>query len=262
MTGFLANASEAPPDTSANTDLEACIVESAAQIQADLNARERLTGQILAAQDDERRRLGRELHDSTGQLLAGLSMNIAQLERRLGASSAEYADLLTDSRDLIDRAQRELRTCAYLLHPPMLDETGLASAVRWCVAGFAARSGIAATLRIPSRFPRLPRDAELALFRVLQEAVTNVHRHSRSPSVEVRLRYLAGVATLEVVDRGHGYDSTAERARGGVGIAGMRERLQRLGGSLAITSGERGTRLVATLTCVATDRAPARRGGG
>ena len=253
---YLANASAVPagapaPADSERQDLEGCIVASAAELRADLADRERLARQLLAAQDDERRRLGRELHDSTGQLLVALSMNLARLERRFSDGTPEHAALLGDSRDLLERALREVRTVSYLLHPPMLDEAGLASAMRWYIAGFAQRSGISAALDIADGFPRLAREAETTLFRVLQESVTNVHRHARSDSLAVHLRYARGVATLEVRDRGRGFPVPGASSVHGVGIPGMRERLHRLGGSLAIASGPHGTRVRATVPCAA-----------
>jgi PAS domain S-box-containing protein len=242
-------APEASAADVAREDLEACIVESAAEIRANLSDRERFARQLLMAQDEERRRLGRELHDSTGQLLVALGMNLAWLETRASATP-EVRTIVADSRHLLERVLREVRTVSYLLHPPMLDEAGLSSAVRWYIGGFSLRSGIAATMRLANDFPRLARDAETALFRVLQESVTNAHRHSRSATIHISLRYAAGVATLMVSDRGVGFRQPPDSVETlGVGIPGMRERLHSLGGEIAIVSGSRGTRIRAVLPC-------------
>jgi signal transduction histidine kinase len=228
-------------DVSAQKKAERELQDSLAQMRA-------LSGRLMRAQDDERRRIAQMLHETTAQDLAGLKMLLARLSRTVGSTldEADHA-ALTESIELAERSMTGIRTLSYLLHPPFLDEIGLLSALRWYVEGFTKRSGIEVDLDLPDSFARLDQDVETALFRIVQEALINVHRHANSPRATIRLSRAGGGLTLEVIDRGHGMP--AERleqlpAGGGalgVGIAGMRERLQQLGGTLAIESGEQGT---------------------
>ncbi len=206
-----------------------------------------LTGRLMRAQDDERRRIAQLLHETTAQDLAALKMHLARLVRTdAGWSDADRA-ALTESIELAERSMSGIRTLSYLLYPPFLDETGLLSALRWYAAGFAERSGIKVDLDLPSAFERLPRDVETTLFRVVQEALINIHHHANSPTALIRLRADGDCLLLEIVDRGRGMSSTAIAqlpAGGGafgVGVAGMRERLQQLGGTFDIESSDRGT---------------------
>jgi two-component system NarL family sensor kinase len=161
-------------------------------------------------------------------------------------SAADRA-ALTESIDLADRSMTGIRTLSYLVHPPFLDEAGLLSAIRWYASGFAKRSGITVDLDLPSTLERMPQPVETTLFRVVQEALINVHHHAESPTASIRLRVDGNRLTLEIEDRGHGMPSEliAQLPTGGgalgVGVAGMRERLQQLGGRLEITSSARGT---------------------
>jgi PAS domain S-box-containing protein len=212
-----------------------------------------LTASLVRAQDDERRRIARMLHETTAQDLAALKMLLGRLGRTtVGVSGADRA-LLAESIDLAERSIAELRTLSYLLHPPFLDENGLLSAVRWYARGFADRSGIAVDLEVPPTFERLPQDVETTLFRIVQEALTNIHRHARSATARIRLKAEGGRLTLEIEDRGRGMSPdvlssvTSGRGAPGVGTAGMRERLQQLGGALHIESSDRGTTLRATV---------------
>jgi PAS domain S-box-containing protein len=219
--------------------------------QAEDTMRE-LSGRLLQLQDEERRRLARELHDSTAQTLTGLSLNLALIkERAVLATDPVASEALAESIDLAGRALGELRSISYLLHPPMLDEAGLPKALSWFVDGFARRTRIRVDLEISPGFDRLPRDLETALFRVAQESLANVYRHSGSTTARVRLALDSGWVTLEIEDEGKGF--SAERFENGagapvalgVGIRGMRERLRELGGRLEIKSGKTGTRVIA-----------------
>jgi PAS domain S-box-containing protein len=211
-----------------------------------------LSGRLLQMQDDERRRIARELHDSIGQLLAALSMNIAtvSLEKRKLTPVAQSCN--DENEALVMRVSDEIRTLSYLLHPPLLDEIGLESALKDYVDGFAARSKIAVRLEVSADFGRLSKEAEIALFRVVQECLTNIHRHSGSATAAIRISRENGVVSLEVKDDGKGIPAeklTQVNASGtvGVGFRGMRERLRQLGGSLEVRSDERGTTVAATL---------------
>ncbi|MEJ2007622.1 MAG: PAS domain S-box protein [Acidobacteriota bacterium] len=207
----------------------------------------RLSSQLLHAQDDERRRIARELHDSTGQYLSALSMNLSWMAQPTLALDAQVRAVVRESIDLVKRALSEIRNFSYLLHPPVLDEYGLCAALRWYVHGFSQRSGINVELDVPLDLPRLPRQVETALFRVVQECLTNVHRHSGSTRAKILLYQKAGSLLLEVSDKGHGISAggdghqAADGERIGVGIAGIRERVRELGGRLEIDSGARGT---------------------
>jgi len=220
------------------------------EINTDITGRKRmedaarsLSARILTLQDDERRRIARGLHDSLGQYLAALKMNVHML-----AAGGENR-LAAESLDIIDKCIAETRTVSHLLHPPLLDEAGFGSAARWYVDGFAQRSGIRVNLDLPRELARLSREAEIALFRALQEGLSNVHRHAGSTQVEIRLGAEQDCVRLEIKDNGRGIP--AERLQGlnegaaeaGVGIAGMRERMRELGGSLEIESDSSGTRL-------------------
>jgi signal transduction histidine kinase len=201
----------------------------------------------MRAQDDERRRIARMLHETTAQDLAALKMLLAGLNRTLHHLSEHDRAVLTEAAELTDRTMAGARTLSYLLHPPLLDEAGLPSAVRWYAEGFAQRSGIDVQLDLPADLPRFPQDVETTLFRVVQEALINVHRHADSRTAAVRVRATADAVILEIEDHGHGMppDVLASVIRGGratgVGLSGMRERLQQLGGRLKIESSGRGT---------------------
>jgi PAS domain S-box-containing protein len=228
-------------DVSAQKKAERELHDSLAQMRA-------LSGRLMRAQDDERRRIAQVLHETTAQDLAALKMLLARLSRTVGSTmSSGDRSALTESIDLAERSMTGVRTLSYLIHPPFLDETGLVSALRWYAEGFAERSGIAVDLDLPPAFERLDQDVETALFRVVQEALINVHRHAGSPRASIRLHHTGEGLTLEVEDRGHGMpaERLAQLPVGGgamgVGIAGMRERLEQLGGTLEIESGERGT---------------------
>jgi len=199
-----------------------------------------LTARLLELQDDERRRIARELHDSVGQTLAALSMNLSAVAADIERLT-KTATTVADSAALVKDMSGDIRTISHLLHPPLLDEAGLSSALRWYIQGFAERSKIRATLEFPDGFGRLPRELETAIFRIVQECLTNIHRHSGSPAATVRICRSATDVWVEIEDKGKGIspEKKAEVASSGtvgVGIRGMRERLRQLGGSLEINS--------------------------
>ena len=221
-------------------------------------ASQALPAQLLQAQDEERRRIARELHDSTAQDLAVVSMNLGRIEEWMEGRDAWAANLLGDSLAVLAQANRDLRTLAHLLHPPMLDELGLAGALRHYVEGFSQRSGIEVELDSPADLERCLGEIETALFRVVQESLANVHRHSGSKSARVRLIHSAENLELTITDRGGGLPAglqldTAEEARVGVGISGMRQRMRQLGGQLRISSDAEGTMVRAVLPFRAKD---------
>ncbi|HXM95930.1 MAG TPA: PAS domain S-box protein [Candidatus Dormibacteraeota bacterium] len=211
-----------------------------------------LSARLLQAQDEERRRIARELHDSVGQLLAAIGMNTAHVAAESRNLSPGAAKAVADNAGLVQQVTDEVRTISHLLHPPLLDEVGLASALRWYIDGFAERSKIPVTLEIPPKFGRMPRDHEMALFRIIQECLTNIHRHSRSQTALVRLTIPDNQIRLEVKDEGKGISSDIQSTMlaghfPGVGLRGMRERVKQLGGRLDIQSNASGTAVIAVL---------------
>jgi signal transduction histidine kinase len=219
----------------------------AEELDASVNQLRALAGRLMHAQDDERRRIAQMLHETTAQDLAALKMHLARLNRTANPLRATDREALTESIALAEQAITEIRTLSYLLHPPFLDEAGLVSALRWYAAGFAQRSGIKVDLELPEQFERPPLDTETALFRIVQESLINIHRHAGSETARIRLQGDAEALVLEIADRGHGIPQAAlthimSGGGGvGVGIAGMHERIEQLGGSLEITSDEHGT---------------------
>lgn len=207
-----------------------------------------LSAELMRLQDEERRRIGRDLHDSTGQSLAALELSLAQLlheSEMLPPHARAELELCTE---LAKHCSAEIRTASYLLHPPLLDELGLLSALRWLADGLRARSAIDVRLDLPVEMERLPPEEELALFRVAQEALTNVHRHAASPWAEIRVQVRPQYVVLEIQDAGRGIatDPGGAACRApllGVGLAGMRERIRQLGGVFAVESTAAGTRV-------------------
>jgi two-component system NarL family sensor kinase len=212
-----------------------------------------LSGRLLQLQDEERRRIARDLHDITGQEIAFLSMSLDRLARLIDPATTEMKDSLDECREMVRKMAEEIRTLSYLLHPPLLDESGLGSAVRWYAEGFQKRSSIQLSVDIAPDLERLPAEVETALFRVVQESLTNVHRYSGSPNAEIQISTDGGQVKLEVIDHGGGLQVGAARvtldgvASLGVGIPGMRERLRQLGGQLEVDFGRMGTRVIATV---------------
>ena len=202
----------------------------------------KLSGRLL--QDQERRRLARELHDNTAQLLVGIGINLSVANDSAGALEPRARRSLAESRTLVDQCQREIRTVSYLLHPPELDALGLQSALASYVGGFVGRSGIQVDLDVAPDLGRLPQEVETALFRVVQEALSNIHRHSASRTARIRLVRGPSDLALEISDAGCGM---LRGATPGVGIASMRERVRQLGGRLDIASAYGGTTVGAVI---------------
>jgi signal transduction histidine kinase len=212
-----------------------------------------LTGRLTRAQDDERQRIARMLHETTAQDLAALKMLLSRLNRTSEGLGESERDILAESILLADRSMTAIRTLSYVLHPPFLDETGLLSALRWFATGFAKRSGIKVDLDVPETFARLSPETETALFRVVQESLINIHRHASSEAARIRLRVDEEALVLEIDDWGRGIPDAALKqilaggGTAGVGIASMSERINQLGGRLDITSEGRGTTVRAVL---------------
>lgn len=208
----------------------------------------RLTGRLLQLQDEERRKFSRELHDSLGQYLAGVKMNLDMLSR-----TQPDDRLLSEAISLLDQSIAETRTISHLLHPPLLDEAGFSSAATWYLDGFAQRSGIQIRVDFPREIGRLPRPVELGLFRVLQESLTNIHRHAGSSKAEISMKLSDDQVVLAVRDHGKGIprellDSFRRNgANASVGLAGMRERMRELGGRLEVESSASGTLISVTI---------------
>jgi len=213
----------------------------------------RLTGEILRLQDEERRRIARDLHDSTGQDLVALTTYLSELRGSIPPSSRKLRKLASQCKALANHCIREVRTLSYLLHPPMLDEAGLEDAIRHYVGGFTKRTGIVVELEISPRLGRMDPHVELALFRVVQESLTNIQRHSGSPQAKIRIERAPGKVTLEISDKGSGISGGLRRRNGkipfvlGVGIPSMRQRLTAIGGQLDIESSSGGTTVRVTI---------------
>jgi PAS domain S-box-containing protein len=213
----------------------------------------RLSGHLLRSQDEERRKIARDLHDSTGQDLVVLAATLGQLRLSVPSSNRKARKLVAESQGLADKCIREIRTLAYLLHPPMLDESGLEDAIRDYVEGFAKRSGIRVKLDLSPELGRLPRNMELSLFRVVQESLTNTQRHSGGRQAKIRIERDSRSITLEVSDkRRKTIHNGRKRTRGfpegtGVGISSMNERVKQIGGRMEIKSGSEGTTVRVTV---------------
>lgn len=212
-----------------------------------------LSTRLLQLQDEERRRLGRELHDSLAQSVLAVNLSLAQAMQPSDSLDERSRRALSEARHILQQMSREIRTLSYLLHPPLLDELGLVSAVKEYAEGFSERSGIKLDLNIQAGFGRLSQESETALFRIVQESLSNIQRHSGSQTAKIHLHTGSAWVNLEVSDRGRGMDKNAiERGNGsgtrlGVGILGMRERMAQLGGKLEIESNSRGTTVKATI---------------
>jgi PAS domain S-box-containing protein len=222
-------------------ELEARVNQRTAELRAAEAGLRQLSGRLMQLQDEERRRISRELHDSSGQALAALSMSLSVIERDVDKLSERGVRNLTDANRLVRELSQEVRTMSHLLHPPLLDEAGLESALRWFVEGFAQRSGINVDLHLSPELGRLSREMEISIFRVVQESLANVHRHSGSKTAQVRVGRDAHKVTLEIRDQGRGFpvNGNAERSEPavpGVGIQGMRERVRQLAGHFEIQS--------------------------
>jgi two-component system, NarL family, sensor kinase len=207
-----------------------------------------LSAHILEAQDEERRRIARELHDGAGQLLAALGMEASNIARESDRLSSRATLSPSNIESFVTQMTKDIRTMSHLLYPPMLDEVGLQSALTEYVAGFAERSGVQVSLDLPAAIERLDRDYELSLFRIIQECLTNIHRHSGSKTASIRVvRDNDGELILEVRDEGRGMSverlSEIQSSGSGVGIRGMRERVLQFSGRISIESDTSGTRI-------------------
>ena len=213
----------------------------------------RLSGQLLRLQDEERRRIARDLHDSTGQDLVALATTLSQIHASIPSSGRKLRKLASQCQELADRCVRDVRTLSYLLHPPMLDEAGLEDAIRHYAGGFTERTGIELELEISPRLGRMKSHVELALFRVVQESLTNIQRHSGSSKAKIRIERDPGKFTLEISDKGSGISGSMRRRNGkmsfglGVGIPSMHERVALIGGQLDIESSSSGTTVRVTI---------------
>lgn len=233
----------------AHDELEMRVQERTAELARKSEEIRELTGRLLKSQDDERRRLARELHDSTGQMLAAMKINLDSIGSELQGKNQAVDKLVAETTGYTVEISRQLRTMSYLLHPPLLDETGLQSALRWYAEGFSQRSGIQVDLKINPEFRRLPDDLEIAIFRVVQESLTNIHRHSGSPTATIELTSSPENIQLQIIDDGKGMPDRASRGKfvPGVGIMGMQERMRQFGGTFEILSKGKGTTVVATV---------------
>jgi PAS domain S-box-containing protein len=216
-----------------------------------------LSWRLLRIQDDERRRIARDLHDSAGQTLAVLSMELAEFVQKAGVTAPELTTDAEMIQQTVQQLHREMRTASYLLHPPLLDEAGLSSALDWYVQGLMERSGLEISFTISEGFTRLPGDLELAVFRLVQECLTNIHRHSGSKTALIRIALEADLLTVSIEDQGKGM-SPARLAEiqshgSGVGIRGIRERLRQFKGQMDIESDSSGTRVLVTIPIPKTD---------
>jgi PAS domain S-box-containing protein len=210
---------------------------------------EEFASRLQNMQDEERKRIARELHDSVGQLLAAISMNIGIVQAQSHQLDSKAARAVSDNAVLVEQVSSEIRTISHLLHPPLLDLAGLTSALRWYVDGFSERSRIKVDLEIPADFGRLTAEMEIAIFRIVQECLTNIHRHSGSASAEIRLRKEGNELKVQVRDNGKGIPAhkQQELSGSGLGFGGMRERVRQLGGTLEIQSDGTGTLVSAIL---------------
>jgi signal transduction histidine kinase len=246
-------------------ELEARVEEHASQLDTAHQHVRDLTGQVLHLQDEERRRIARELHDSVGQCLAALGMNLSAVETGVKGAIARLTETVSsvaDSAAMVREMSAEIRTISYLLHPPLLDEAGLIPAMRWYLQGFSERSKITVDLDMSKDFERLPRDLETTIFRLVQECLTNIHRHSESRVATIRISRLHAHVEVEVRDQGKGIpqeklSEMTSSGTAGVGIGGMRERARQLGGTLEVKSGGegKGTTVLARLP-VTTNSSP------
>jgi signal transduction histidine kinase len=236
----------------AHDELERNVQERTADLNMANESLRELSSRLQQMRDEERRQIARELHDSVGQLLAALSMNIAIVQNQSDRLDSAGARAVSENAAMVEQISREIRTISHLLHPPLLDAAGLASALRWYVDGFSERSQIKVDLDIPDEFGRLSDEMEIAIFRMVQECLTNIHRHSGGNSAAIRVREEDRRVLIEVQDQGKGIPvekqvELSSSGRTGVGFRGMRERLWHLGGSLEVRSDISGTAVTATL---------------
>jgi signal transduction histidine kinase len=236
----------------AHDELEQKVLERTAALNAANANLGELSSRLQQMRDEERRQIARELHDSIGQLLAALAMNTAVVQRQADNLDSAGARAVSENAAMVEQISREIRTISHLLHPPLLDVAGLASALRWYVDGFSERSQIKVDLQIPEPFRRLSDEMEIAIFRMIQECLTNIHRHSGGSLAAIRVHEEDHRIVVEVQDGGKGIPlekqlELSSSGRTGVGFRGMRERLRQFGGTLEIRSDNTGTAVTATL---------------
>ena len=233
----------------AHNELELRVQERTRDLSEKTEEVRQLTVRLLRLQDEERRRIARELHDSTGQMLAGMKMFLDQMSQE--AKGDKLSSLVAQTIAINDDMTRQLRTMSYLLHPPLLDEIGLPSALQWYADGFSERSGISVDFKTsPNDFGRLPDDMEIALFRTVQESLTNIHRHSGSQTARIRLSRTVEAVDVEISDTGKGVPPQrfhGDQVIPGVGIMGIHERMRQFGGNAEIASSAKGTVVLATI---------------
>jgi signal transduction histidine kinase len=223
--------------------------ENANRIQAEGELREsesslrELSLELLRAQDEERRRLGQELHDGLGQCLSALKLSLHFVDQAIPTAEESARNHFAECRELTDDALSQVRTLSHLMYPPLLQTLGLKSTIPWYVRGFEQRSGVQTKLEMPQSLGRLPEHLELALFRILQESLTNIHRHSGSRCAHVGLKFIEGAVVLQIKDAGKGIQNSPF----GIGLRSMQERAKELGGKVELSSGPGGTTVRATL---------------
>jgi PAS domain S-box-containing protein len=235
-------------------DLELRVAQRTQALQREVEERQKaenelrkLSGKLLNLRDSEQRRIARELHDSVGQLLVATTMTLASVSDCAKDIGPEAAEALAKAEELLQETIKEVRVVSHLLHPPLLDETGLPSAIRWYLEGFSQRGHIQTEVIIPEDFGRLPVELETAIFRVVQECLTNIHRHSGSKTATVRISRIADELRVSVEDQGKGMPVHPFR---GVGLRGMKERLTQFGGTLEVRSTKAGTTVLASLPSI------------
>jgi PAS domain S-box-containing protein len=221
------------------------------ELEAQSNQVRELSWRLLRSQDEERRHIARELHDSVGQTLTVLDINLELFMQEAGHKSSRVASKIEEIQKTVQQLHREIRTTSYLLHPPLLDESGLYSAISWYLQGLRERSGLEVRFEISEQFGRLPSEVELVIFRLMQESLTNIHRHSESKTASIRIDRESTRITLDIRDQGQGMSSERmaeiQSGRSGVGIGGMRERLRQFEGTMNIDSDSSGTHIFATI---------------
>jgi len=239
----------------AQTELELRVrdrTQELERVQMDLRD---LSGKLLQLQDEERRRIARDLHDTAGQTLAVLGMNLGLLEQWAENGNAEFVEKIREAQELLQRVTREVRTTSYLLHPPLLDESGLPAALRLYIDGLTERTDLDIELSVSDEFGRLRKETELAMFRMIQECLTNILRHADSNTAEIRVMRTGEQVTLEIQDHGKGISDQRLLAindgRSGVGIRGMRDRVRHLNGKINVSSAGSGTTVSITLPIAA-----------
>jgi len=237
-----------------NDTLERRVQERTVELEAANSSLRELSHRLLVIQDDEHRRIARELHDGVGQLLAAIAINISLVNLEADKLSKRSKDALTDNGSMVQEIIRSIRTISHLLHPPLLDESGLASALSWYVDEFGERSGIKVSFQCSPELGRLSSEMEIAIFRIVQESLGNVLRHSQSKTASVVLDVAGGYLNLVVRDEGIGIPVERQHqlktgSRAGVGLRGMRERVRQLQGTLQVQSGPEGTEIAVIMPC-------------